>query len=432
MQVQVAETGPCSRSITIQVPAAAIREHVDAMYDSANQQVRMKGFRPGKVPRKLLEKQFSASILQEAKEQIVQRYLNEACRDKQITPVGRIMIEKYEELKVQLDAALEFTVNIDVRPQFDIGETKGLEIETYATEVTDEEIESALKEIANQKRSIAKVDEAAQKGDFVKVDLRFLDENDGEIHQRKGVQLNTNIPIAGVEPAAFEAALVGAKAGAPVELALTFPANFEKDAYRGKPGKAVLDVKEVLRVTAPAIDDEMAKGLDFDSLASLREDLRTRIGSEKDRIGKIQQEDQCLQQLLDRHTFGLPGSLIDEQQLASLRQFAARLEQSGMQREDIEKKLEESKGEARTDAERRVRLFFLIEGVARQQKLFVTENDVEGEVRKIAQSNGVAPQAVVEHLEKNNQMGELRLALLERKVRDFLRENARLVDKKAS
>jgi trigger factor len=103
-----------------------------------------------------------------------------------------------------------------------------------------------------------------------------------------------------------------------------------------------------------------------------------------------------------------------------------------MQREDIEKKLEESKGEARTDAERRVRLFFLIEGVARQQKLFVTENDVEGEIRKIAQSNGVAPQAVIEHLEKNNQMGELRLALLERKVRDFLRENARLVDKKAS
>jgi trigger factor len=128
----------------------------------------------------------------------------------------------------------------------------------------------------------------------------------------------------------------------------------------------------------------------------------------------------------------LPASLIDEQQVASLRQFAARLEQSGMQREDIEKKLEESKGEARTDAERRVRLFFLIEGVARQQKLFVTENDVEGEIRKIAQSNGVAPQAVIEHLEKNNQMGELRLALLERKVRDFLRENARLVDKKAS
>ncbi len=432
MQVQVAETGPCSRSLTVQVPVDAIRDHVDAMYDSANQQIRMKGFRPGKVPRKLLEKQFSQSILKEAKEQIVQRFFNDACREKQITPIGRIMIQNYEELTVQVDVALEFTVMLDVRPQFEIGETKGLEIQAFTTEVTEEEIDNALKEIANQKRSIQKVDEAAQKGDFVKVDLRFLDESGAEIHKRKGVQLNTNIPIAGVEAEAFEKALVGAKTGQPIELAMTFPANFEKDAYRGKPGKAALEVLEVLRVSAPAIDDELAKGLDFDSLASLREDLRGRIGTEKERIGKLQQEDQCLQQLLDRHTFALPGSLVEEQQIASLRSFAARLEQSGMQREDIEKKLDESKDESKTDAERRVRLFFLIEGVARQQKLFVTEGDVEGEVRKIAQANGVGPQAVVEHLEKNNQMGELRLALLERKVRDFLRENARLVDKKAS
>lgn len=432
MQVQVAETGPCSRSLTIQVPVDAVREHVDAMYDSANQQVRMKGFRPGKVPRKMLEKQFSASILKEAKEQIISRFFNEACRDQQIQPIGRIVIDDFEKLEVKTDAALQFTVKIDVRPSFEVGETKGLEMQRYTTDVTDEEVQSALTEIANQKRSIQKVAEPANKGDFVKVDLRFLDESGAQVHQRSGVQLNTNIPIAGTDAAQFEAALVGATTGKPIELAMTFPANFEKDSVRGKAGKAVLDVLEVLRVTAPPIDDQLAKGLDFESLDSLRADLKTRIGSEKERIGKLQQEDQCLQHLLDRHTFALPASLVDEQQVASLRAFAQRMEQGGLGKEDIEKKLEESQGEARTDAERRVRLFFLIEAVARQQKLFVTESDVDGEVRKIAQANNVGPQAVVDHLEKNNQMGELRLALLERKVRDFLRENGKLVDKKAS
>ena len=432
MQVQVAETGPCSRSVTVQVPIAAIREHVDAMYDSANQQVRMKGFRPGKVPRKLLEKQFSSSILKEAKEQLISRFFNEACREQQITPIGRILIDDFEQLEVKLDAELKFTVKVDVRPQFEVGDAKGLEMQAYTTVVTDTEIDSALQEIANQKRSIQKVEEAAQKGDFVKVDMRFDDAAGNQVHSRKAVQLNTNIPIAGTEAAQFEQALVGATAGKPIELAMTFPANFEKDAYRNQPGKAVLEVLEVLRVTAPPIDDALAKGLDFDSLAALREDLRARIGSEKERIGKLQQEDQCLQQLIDRHTFHLPGSLVEEQQVASLRTFAQRLEQSGMGKEEIEKKLEESRDEARQDAERRVKLFFLVEGVARQQKLFVTEGDVEGEIRKIAQANSVGPAAVVEHLEKNNQLGELRLALLERKVRDFLRENARLVDKTAT
>lgn len=432
MQVQVAETGPCSRSLTIQVPVDAVREHVDAMYDSANQQVRMKGFRPGKVPRKMLEKQFSASILKEAKEQIISRFFNEACRDQQIQPIGRIVVDDFEKLEVKTDAALQFTVKVDVRPSFEVGETKGLEMQRYTTEVTDDEVQSALNEIANQKRSIQKVDEAANKGDFVKVDLKFLDENGAQAHQRNGVQLNTNIPIAGTDAAQFEAALVGAKVGTPIELAITFPPNFEKDALRGKTGKAVLDVLEVLRVTAPPIDDQLAKGLDFESLDALRSDLKTRIAGEKERLGKLQQEDQCLQQLIERHTFALPASLVEEQQYASLRGFAQRMEQAGLGKEDIEKKLEESKGEAQSDAERRVRLFFLIEAVARQQKLFVTESDVDGEVRKIAQANNVGPQAVVDHLEKNNQMGELRLALLERKVRDFLRENGKLVDKKAS
>ena len=101
-----------------------------------------------------------------------------------------------------------------------------------------------------------------------------------------------------------------------------------------------------------------------------------------------------------------------------------------MKDEEIEKKLEEAKDEAQQDAKRRVRLFFLIEAIARQQKLFVTENDIEAEIRSIAMANNASADQVVEYLQKNNQLGELRLAILERKVRDFLRENAVIVDKK--
>ncbi len=432
MQVQVAETGPCSRTLTIQVPVNLVREHIDRMYDSANQQVRLKGFRPGKVPRKMLEKQFGADILREAKEQLIQRFFGEACRTKEISPIGRITVDDFEKLEIKVDTALEFTVKVDIRPKVEIGNSKGLKIQPYTTEVTDQEVSSALTEIANQKRTMTQVDDPAQKGDFVKVDLRFVDETGAQVHERKGVKLNTTIPIAGVEPAAFEAALVGAAPGKPIEIAMTFPANFEKDAFRGKAGKAMLDVLEVHRVSAPPIDDALAKTLDFENLDALRADLRTRIGHEKERVGKLQQEDQCLQQLIEAHRFDLPVSLVDEQQIASLNAFGNRLQQAGMSKEEIPAKLEASKDEARQDAERRVRLFFVIEGVARQQKLFVTENDAEAEIRNIAAANAATPEQVKEHLEKNNQLGELRLALLERKVRDFLRENAQVVDRKGN
>ncbi|MEC7585056.1 MAG: trigger factor [Planctomycetota bacterium] len=432
MQVQVAETGPCTRKLTIQVPEQQIREHMDSMYASANQQVRLKGFRQGKVPRKVLEKHLGNQILVEAKQQLVNRFLSEACQSEEIRPIGNIVVDNFEELEVAPDSSLEFTVQVNVRPNFELGETKGLEAAAYETEVTDTDLNNALQEIANQKRSIGKVDEPSEKGDFVKVDLEFQDEEGNKVHERSGVQLNTTIPLAGTEQAAFEEALTGTEAGKSIELALTFPDNFEKDEHQGKPGKAVLQVLEVMRVTAPPIDDELAKGLDFENLDALKKDLGTRIGNEKERVGKQTQEEECLRQLLDQHAFEVPQTLIEEQQQASLKAYGERMKQSGVADAEIETHVEKARDEALEDATRRVRMFFLIDEIAQAEKLFVTEGDVESEIKKIAQANEATPAQVYEHLQKNNQLGELRLAIVERKVRDFLRENAKIVDRKDS
>jgi len=331
---------------------------------------------------------------------------------------------------LSLQSPLEFKVKVDVRPTFTLGQVDGIEIERFETEATDQDIDNSLKEIANQKRAIRKVEEPAQDGDFVKVDLAFHDEAGAKVHERKGVQLNTRIPVAGTDPDQFAKAIVGATSGKGIELPLTFPDNFEKDAFRGHKGTARLQVHEVLRITAPPVDDALAKALDFASLAALRSDLQRRIGDEKRRLGKQQQEETVLQTLLQAHTFDLPQSLVDEQARQSLAQFAERLKQSGANDADIEKQLEDSKAEAQTDAQRRVRLFFLIDAVARREKLFVTEGDVDTEVKNIAQQNQATPAQVLEHLEQHQQLGELRLALLERKVRDFLTGRAKIVDRK--
>lgn len=437
MEVQVAETGPCSRSLTITVPPAAVQEHLDRMFASAQQQIQIKGFRPGKVPRAIVEKKFGSSILAEAKEQMLNRFFGEACREKDLNPVGRIAIDDFEKLEVKPGSSLQFTAKIDVRPVFELKQVKGLEVEAFEGEATDADVDNALKEITHQKRTIQPTTEAAQDGDFVKADFTFLDANGKTVHTRKDVQLNTRIPIHGTDETAYTEALIGSTAGKRLEIPIKFPDNFEKEAVRGQDGKVDLTVREVLRVTPPAVDDALAKSLEFDDVAALRADLKSRIGSEKLRLGKQRQEEQCLQALLAAHEIALPPSLIEEQQRAALGSLAHRMEQQGASEDDIKKKLEESQDEAQQDAQRRVRLFFLIEAVARQQKLFVTENDIEAELRGIALANSndnvqFTSAQVREHLERENRLGELRLSLLERKVRDFLRENAKIVDKKGS
>ena len=434
MEVQVAETGPCSRSLQITVPPALVDEHLDRMYESARQQVNLKGFRPGKVPRELIQKKFGPSILAEAKEQMLNRFFGEACRSKDLSPIGRIAIDDFEKLEIKPGSALKFVAKIDVRPTFELKDSKHLEIAPFVAEATDADVDNALKEVAHQKRAIAKSSEPAQDGDFVKGDTEFVGADGTVVHSRKSVQLNTRIAIHGTEESAYSSALIGASPGKTLEIPITFPDTFEKAAVRGQTGTVRVTVHEVLRVAPPPIDDALGKALGFEDLASMRADLQSRITAEKTRIGRQNQEEQCLQQLLARHEIAVPPSLVEEQQQAALANFRQRLEQGGASAEEVQKKLEESRGEAQQDALRRVRLFFLIEAVAKQQKLFVTETDMENELRAIAAANSeqgpVTAAQVRDHLEKENRLGELRLALLERKVRDFLRENAKIVDKK--
>lgn len=435
MEVQVAETGPCSRTVHVTVPPALVDQHLNQMYESAQRQVQMKGFRPGKVPRHLIQKHFGDGILADAKEQLLNRFFGEACRSKDISPVGRIAIDDFEKLTVVPGASLSFVAKIDVRPVFELKEVKGLTVDGFDQQASDADIENALKEIAHQKRSIHKTDEAALDGDFVKSDITFVGSDGKSVHSRNGVQLNTRIAIHGVDEQAFSAALVGAVAGKSIEMPITFPDTFEKAEVRGQTGTVRLQVQEILRVLPPPLDDQLAKGLGFETIDGLRTDLRSRIAQEKQRIGKGRQEEQALQQLLDRHDIPVPPSLVEEQQRSALSNYEQRLRENGAGDEEVKKKLEESRDEAHKDAHRRVRLFFLIEAVARKQKLFVTENDVEAELRAIAvanssEGNQLTAAHVRAHLEQENRLGELRLGLLERKVRDFLRDNAKIVDKK--
>ena len=434
MEVQVAETGPCSRSLQIKITPEQVTEHLDQVYASAAQQVQVKGFRPGKVPRKMIEKMHGAAILAEAKGQLLNRYLEEACREHELQPIGRVSVDGADDIEVKVGEGVEFTAQIDVKPTFEVPDAKGVEIPTFEEQATDEDVDNALKEIAHQRRKIQAVEEAVEDGDFVKCDYTFADKDGNEALKKTGVQLNTRIPINGVEAEAYSEALVGSKAGDEREMAIVFPENFEKEELRGQEGKINVQLHEVMRVAAPPIDDDLAKSMEFDSMELLREDLRGRISEEKVRLGKQRQEEAALDHLAKEAAITPPPSMVEEQQQSSLNAYAQRLQQEGVGEDEVQKRLEESKDEARQDAERRVQMFFLIEAIAQQQELSVAEAEVQAELEAIAQANSGPEQQltaaqVFAHLREQNRLGELQLSLLERKVRDFLRENGQIVDK---
>ena len=428
MHVEVAETGPCSRTVTIKVPPATIQEHLDQAYAQASQQAQIKGFRQGKVPRKVLEKRFGTAILAEAREKIVSRSFEQAVREHQLAFVGRPRVEGIGEEPLDSSTDLEFTVKVDIRPTFELGEIKGIAVKGPDLEVKDEDVDRALDDIAQRKRSMNPVEEPIGEEDFVKANVAFRDEAGTEVHRRDGVQLTPKVAIAGVDKDSFTKEVVGKSNGDTVTLEMTFPERFEKAELRGQKGSIEIEVLEVMRAVPAPIDDELAQSFEFENLDALRTDLRGRIASERERLENMRMEEDILKKLMESHPYDLPESLVDEQKQHSLQAFAQRLHEAGFGEQEIRQKLEESQEEAAEEARTKVRAFFMLDAIARQEQIPVTDEDVHVELRNIAEAHNAPIEQVHQHFQEHGRIADLRVGIMERKVRVFLRENAAITD----
>ncbi|MCA8957926.1 MAG: trigger factor [Planctomycetes bacterium] len=426
MEVQVVESGPCRRSVTITVPPDKIRHHVDEVYKSAAEQVRIKGFRAGKVPRKVLEKRFGPELLAEAKEHLINKCFEEAMKANDLTFIGEPKLEGSDK-PLEPDAAFEFQVHLDVRPNIELQRVKGIEAKSMPTAVTDEDVTSGLQQLAEQKRTLKPVDEPVEDGDFVKGELRF--KQDGVVvHERKGAQLNTGIPVAGTDPEVFKAKLRGSEKGSKLSLEIKFPDNFDKTELRGQKGELEIEVREVMRVVAPPIDDALAKQFEFESLDALKQKLTERIGEEKVARNQSIIEGTVIDTLLRENPFPVPESMVEGQKKHMLRQAAEQMKENGADEQTIAAELAKHDAEAAKEAESKVRVFFLLDTIARREKIFVTEGDLDVELRNIAAANGVSAEQVRSYYQEHDMISDLRLAIMERKVREFLRNSAKITD----
>ncbi len=429
MDVTVTESGPCRKTLTITIPSEKIREHIAEVYKSAAGQVQIKGFRQGKVPRKILEQRHGDEILSDAKESLINTSFDDALKTQDIAMVGQPEIDGIDDSPLDETNPLEFQVHVDIRPEIDPENVTAVEIKKADTEVTDEDLESALAQLADQKKTLQEVDSPAEENDFVKGHLTFKSESGEILLERENMQLNSRIPVAGTDPETFAAKVTGAVAEQTLTMDITFPDNFEKEDHRGEKGTVDFAVVNVLRITPPAIDDELAKSYDFEDLDALHAKLRTNISEEKERSEKNRQEEEIIDALLASHTFDIPQSVVADQKRHLLQQFGERLKQAKLGEDEIKAKLTEVETEAGSDAERQVRAFFLLDSIARKHKIFVTESDVDAELRLIAAQHEAPPDEVRQHYETNKMLPDLRVSIMQRKVRDFLRDKATYTDK---
>jgi trigger factor len=431
--MQIAETlnEGLKRAFTMTITAKDIDARVDAEVKKVAPQIRMPGFRPGKVPANLVRKMHGASLQQDALNTAIQEGVQKLLADNKLRPAMQPAVALGDGYEIGKDASL--TVELEVLPDVPVPAIEGLMLERLTADVNDAAIDEQVARIVGQQKSFddAPAKHKAATGDLVVMD--YLGKVAGEpFDGGKGEDMSVEIGTGRLIPG-FEDQLVGVKAGDETQISVTFPADYTVDYLKGKPATFDLVIKKIQIAKEAKADEDFAKSLGLESLTQLRDLLKGQIEQEHNGLTRTHMKRKLLDQLAASHDFPVPPSMVD----AEFQQIWSQLEHEAGQEADpvaARAEMEGDRDEYARIAERRVRLGLLLSEIGQANGIEITSQEMS---RLIMQAAQQYPQEQRERFMQYIQQepmaaAQLRAPLYEDKVVDFLFSKATVTDRTVS
>ncbi|MBN8936088.1 MAG: trigger factor [Rhizobiales bacterium] len=435
MQVTETVSDGLKREFKVVVPATDLASKVDARLDQLKTQVRINGFRPGKVPVTHLKKLYGRAVMAEtieaavrdANAQIVTERGFKLVRDPKVTlPEEKDAVEQVIEGK----SDLAYTVAIEILPPIELADFKGIQLERLNAEVAESEVDEAVARIAEQSRPFAARPEGgkAESGDRVVID--FTGKMDGTPFEGgTGGDVTVHLGSGTFIPG-FEDQLVGVAAGEKRTVNVTFPQVYPAAHLAGKNAEFDVTVKAIEAPQAVTVDDEFAKSLGLESLAKLREMVKERLTREHAGMSRQRVKRKLLDELDARHKFEPPTSLVEDEFNNVWKTVLDDLQSRKRTFEDEGTTEEKAKEEYRGIAERRVRLGLVIAEIGERNNIKVTDEEISRAVMERARQVPGREQEVWNFYRNNpDALASLRAPIFEDKVIDFILELASITEK---
>lgn len=427
MQTTVEETDKHKVRLTVEVAPEEFGKDLDRAYRKIAQEVRIPGFRKGRVPKKIIDAQIGReTVLGEFLERSVPTYYRDALREKDLAPITEpdIDVEQLEEGK-----PLVFTATVEVRPRLRLegSEYRGIEVERPRVEVADAEVDRMVDSLRERFAELEPVARPARSGDYVVMDLRAT-VHDQEVPEATRLDYLYEVG-SGEFGGKLDAELEGKRAGEILKLNDTLPERFGERA--GQEVSFQVLVKEVKGKRLPAADDEFAKtASEFDSLEQLRGSLREELAQNKERAADAAVRDRVLGALIDRVDVDLPDTLVDEETEHRVVHARERAEQLGMTLEQLlqTQGLDELRfrADARDHAMRAIRADLVLEAVARAEDIQVTTDELGSEIAGLAAAIGRDAKEVAKSLDRSGQVVSLAGDIIRTKALDALVGHAKV------
>ncbi len=425
MKSAVETLSPTRAKLTVEVPFEELKPSLDAAYKKIAQQINVPGFRKGKVPPMVIDRQIGRGpVLDEAINDALPKLYVQALQDNSIEPLAQpeIDITKFED-----NESLEFTAEVDVRPEITLPELEGLEVTVDDIELTDEDVDDQVKNLRERFASLNEVDRAAAEGDFVVIDLKAS--HDGEVVEGAEVSgMSYQVGRGGMLDGLDEA-LTGMSAGDEK----TFASNLVGGDQLGLDVEVEIKVGAVKEQELPELDDEFAQtASEFDTVDELVADVRTRLERGKRLEQAAAARDAVLEKVLDLVEIPLPDGVVDAELKARRENVEQQLTYAGMTMEQYLESEEQTLEEFESDLDQRTRdaiaAQFVLDEVAKKEQIGVEQQELSEHIFRRAQQSGQDPNEFAKHMVEHNHIPEMVSEVVRGKALAVVVESAKVVD----
>lgn len=430
MKTDFTDISETRKALSVEIPPDAVNQEVDRIAKQYGQTAKIPGFRPGKVPVQVVRKRFHDQIMHDVVHAMIPRAVDSALRERAIEPIDTPDIS---EVVLEEGKPLSFTATFDTLPPIDPGNYEGVSLHRKAAVLEVGEVDRTLSRLRQRAARFEPVeDRASEIGDTLLMDVvrtprQKLITLPGEaVKEEKPESMeNVSVELGGpANPPGFDEHLVGLKPEAETSFETTYPDDFAIEELRGQTVGYRVTVKAIRKRIVPALDDELAKEMGFESVDALRERVKADLQAEADADAERQLRADLLKELSSRVQIALPASMVEREIDRRLEEFVGRLFQQGVDPMKAGIDWKQFRDEQKGPAEDTVRAALLLDEIARRESIAVGDEDVRQEIADYAAQSGREPAAVRAALEKEGGLGRIYSGLRRERTVKWLIEKA--------
>jgi trigger factor len=417
------EAETCKRELLIEIPVDAVTKEADKVVARYSRSVRVPGFRPGHAPAHIVRQRYREEIKSEVVQLLVPKFFNDAVKERQLSAVSE---PEFEDLKFEEGQSLTCKATFEVLPEFELKEYKGIEVKEEPVNVTEAEVDKGLEELRESAATYEVVsDRPAEDGDDVTVSYQGRDRKDPKAEPIEGREIVIHLDAQ--DGGTFDEHLRGAKAGDRREFEVSYPEDSPSKRLAGKTISYRVEVHGIKRKVLPGVDDELARTV---SEFSTVEELRGKVRQDVERLQRRNIErtvrQKLVEELLKRHEFPVPESMVKDQLEHRMKSAVAQLVAQGIDPRLAQLDWGKLREKMQPEAEHAVRAAIILERIAGAEKIEVSEEELDQRIREIAQQRGEAPAAVKTRLTRDGGLATLQSSCRSQKALDFVYRNAQI------